>query len=112
MAELTKEQKIRDRTEVPPIGRAACRYGAPMGRPPRLGGDADPDSERLFSLRKTPLPEGYDPGGAYWGLRPPGVSFYRAFCVWTGAEMFVDGRTRDLAKASVRGKFPNALFLR
>lgn len=40
--------------------------GAPMGRPNALSLDDSPKSIQLFQVRLCP--QGYDDGGAYWGL--------------------------------------------
>ena len=52
-------------TRFDPFARVSARYGAPMGRP---GKDfVDPDFGRLCA-RHQGGSDGYDKGGAYWGL--------------------------------------------
>lgn len=51
--------------KMPPV---SCRYGAPMGR--RTNPHLNPaEPVRLFRVRITS--DGYDGGGAYWGLGQP-----------------------------------------
>lgn len=78
------------------------RYGAPMGRP----------DEGVFTgrvrLRRVPLHEGYDPGGAYWGDRRPGEML---FCAWTAqAVRYLDARSYLFAEEAIRREHPNAEF--
>lgn len=90
---------------------AGSRYGAPMGRPSRLGGEG-PWRERpiLLHLNRVRLNAGgYDPGGAYWGLGKP---IYEA---WDdGGKAFITTRAsrRDEAKADIRESLPLAKFYR
>ncbi|MFZ3584562.1 hypothetical protein ACOI1H_20720 [Loktanella sp. DJP18] len=55
-----------------PVPRVNARLGAPHGR------DSGPlDPHGVWRADRVPLDEGgYDAGGAYWGLRPIGVSLY------------------------------------
>ena len=62
--------------------------GAPMGRPDE--GTAPTSKVRLFKVR---LDQGYDDGGAYWGVRfIPGLCLYVA--VGQGYMRFVDAYGR------------------
>lgn len=47
------------------LRKVNCAYGAPMGRGSR--GVNQPDYCKVFD-RKVPMSQGYDKGGAYWGL--------------------------------------------
>lgn len=52
----------------------SCKYGAPMGRASKVG--------TIHGLRLRLLPmagDGYDVGGAYWGLRLNGERIYVAY---------------------------------
>lgn len=53
---------------VPPLPRVNARHGAPMGR---ARDRAPVPGEPLRAVRVTLDPEGYDAGGAYWGLGAP-----------------------------------------
>lgn len=89
----------------------ASRYGAQMGRP-RAGSAHDDGFIGKAFLRAVPIDAGgYDPGGAYWGLRPRGE---RLFCAWAhedGGVLFVrwiDAPNRQAAARILREDFPNA----
>jgi hypothetical protein len=85
----------------------SSRYGARLGRP-AIGGT--PDRPERLNLRPVPLSQGYDGGGAYWGVRPLGV---RLWCAWTRDRSYVrwiDARTRAAAQAVAREEFPEAVF--
>lgn len=83
--------------------------GAPMGTPSSPG---TPEPVR-FALYKWRLDSGgYDTNGCYWGLRRRGESLYRYSDEHDDASGYVDGFTRDEAKAKVRARFPNATFYR
>ena len=82
-----------------PFGPVDCRYGAPMGRP-RI--DVAPshlaDAPTLYA-RKQGGGDGYDQGGAYWGL-PSNV-----WAVWTRggeAACYVRAQSRADAIAQAR----------
>lgn len=47
-----------------PVPKVSCRYGAPQGRP---SGNLDHDGR--WEAKALDLDEGYDEGGAYWGMR-------------------------------------------
>jgi hypothetical protein len=68
------------------------RFGAPMGRASeRL------DPEGFPSVRQVRIDsQGYDQGGAYWGLRPRGQRLY-AVQDGMGNLAFVDAPSRDAA---------------
>ena len=55
--------------------RVDAKYGAPMGR-----SDAGVCEEgQKLIMRFVPLPDGYDGGGAYWGLNSPGAFLWCAY---------------------------------
>jgi hypothetical protein len=54
-----------------PVPKVNCRYGAPLGR----GGDVL-SHDGKWKADFVPLDEGYDDGGAYWGIRPRGLSLF------------------------------------
>lgn len=89
-----------------PITPVSSRYGAPMGRPSRLG--LDTDAGRLY-LRRVPLNGGgYDVGGAYWGIGAP---------LWVamdqdGATHYLRAGSRAKAKAELLADMPDARFYR
>lgn len=89
---------------VDPITPVSSRYGAPMGRPSRIG--LASDAGRLY-LRRVPLNGGgYDAGGAYWGLGAP---------LWVcmdqdGETYYLRARTRAAAKAEITAEMPDARF--
>lgn len=57
---------------VNPVPELSGKYGALLGR---LSNHLDHDG--LWKADHVPLDEGgYDAGGAYWGLRPPGTGLY------------------------------------
>lgn len=70
------------------------KYGAPMGRRPDRPLSDDPKSIKLFRVRLCP--QGYDDGGAYWGLSPQSLWCARDS---QGAERFVRSFTRITAAA-------------
>jgi len=47
-----------------PVPKVNCRYGAPQGR---VSANLDPDGR--WEAKALDLDEGYDDGGAYWGMR-------------------------------------------
>lgn len=89
--------------------KAYSQYGASMGRRDNITESA---CTIKFHLQRVPLDSGgYDPGGAYWGLGDP---LYVAFGEGEleVQEMFFRAKSRDDAKAQVRGAFPAATFYR
>lgn len=82
--------------------------GAPMGRRSAPDLDSAPRSVRLFAVRLDS--GGYDDGGAYWGIRRPGV---RLWCARDadGAQRFADAATREQA-ALILGVPATALRVR
>lgn len=55
----------------------SCRYGAPMGR--RDDASIETAVPRFVRLQRVRLDsQGYDSGGAYWGIRRPGESLFVA----------------------------------
>lgn len=88
-----------------PTPRVSSRYGAPMGRytgPNVLETEAGP-----LRLRPIPLVEGYDPGGAYWGL-PSNLWFVEDL---DGNSQFLRANSRATAEAAIRADWPDADFL-
>lgn len=77
-----------------------CKYGVPMGRR-SIGTQNPPIHKKLFDCA-VPLNQGYDKGGAYWGIGDPlrvrytkdidYVDFYRINandCTYIGANVFL-----------------------
>lgn len=90
-----------------PNGQRICR-GAQMGRPSVE--DGDPEAVKRLHLRRVPLPDGYDAGGAYWGsdrvCQP-------LFCAFTADHAFVSYfRARDRREACqlARERHPHAII--
>lgn len=80
-----------------PFSRVSCRYGAPMGRISDAPGNFV-DAPVLYA-RHQGGGDGYDKGGAYWGL-PSNV-----WAVWTrGGEAvrYVRASSRDSAIEKAR----------
>jgi hypothetical protein len=79
-----------------------CKFGAPMGRP---GITENPEARvRLFRVQ---LPEGYDRGGAYWGIGPPSL-----YCAWgDGFRVFVRAYAPEEAKSKLLREFPTLKFV-
>lgn len=82
------------------------RYGAPMGR--RSYGKDDRSATGPFWLRKIRLTEGYDPGGAYWGMRSDGMSLYGYLSYDGNVSGFLDAKDQKDALAELRKIHPNA----
>lgn len=85
--------------------RVDGRYGAPMGRPDDEG---DPDYTGRLTLRRVPLDDGYDGGGAYWGSRLNGESL---FCAWSpdrSIVRFFDAKGLRAAVETLREDYGNA----
>ena len=74
-----------------PVPDVSCKYGAPMGR---MSGGLDFDGK--WKAQCIKLDEGYDPGGAYWGMRPSGQSLY-AVQDGMGNIAFVDAANKKAA---------------
>ena len=89
------------------ITPVSSTYGAPMGRytgPDFLDVDAGP----LYLRRVRINSDGYDSGGAYWGLGAP---------LWECMDQDGNGRVfrardRDAAKAAILADFEGARFYR
>ena len=87
-----------------------CRYGAPMGRQ-----DSHVDNGEAWHLFKVRLDrDGYDDGGAYWGLRlRPGEALYCAEQIGKdGGRHFVDAASRADALAKLSDLVPADRLLR
>jgi hypothetical protein len=90
------------------LPKVDCKYGAPMGRVSRC-------TDHLYAgklhLRQMHLNQGYDNGGAYWGMPS---DMWRAWA--DGAEeeqvMYTRAQTREEAKMVVGAVFPHARFYR
>lgn len=66
-----------------------------------------------FNLVKTDLDnQGYDAGGAYWGLRPKGLSLYGYVGPTDDILGYVDAKDREHAKSIIRQDHPHAKFFR
>lgn len=84
---------------------AGSDRGAPMGR---HGEQGDPDYSGKLALRRVPLVEGYDKGGAYWGLRSRGEAL---FCAWSpdrSIVRFLDASGYRAARAALVEDYPSA----
>lgn len=83
----------------PPVN---AQYGAPMGRRETH----EPLTGNPFRLQMIAIDrDGYDPGGAYWGIGAP-LFFYTD----GGTEAFIRATNRENAKELIREKFPGATF--
>ena len=84
-----------------------ARYGAPLGRPDAGG---IPDEPRKLYLARVYLDsQGYDDGGAYWGI---GAPLYAAFDDNQDFRRYFRARNREAAKTAIRAEYPEALFYR
>lgn len=85
------------------LSDVSTKYGAPFGRV-----DSPIDAGRTLYLSRIRLnSQGYDSGGAYWGIGKP---LYR---VSDGSEgYFIRARDRYEAKSIVRKDYPEAKFFR
>ncbi|MBR8043386.1 hypothetical protein KDW40_02245 [Burkholderia cenocepacia] len=84
----------------------SSRYGAPMGRPCQ---HLSADARLQLVVHECPIDsQGYDEGGAYWGVS--GKSLWRA-CAEDGFACFVRAADRRAAIAEIRGMYPNATIL-
>lgn len=99
------------------LSDVSSKYGAPMGRA-SVDDVAPGEVLGRFELARVRLNiGGYDSGGAYWGHGKP---LYRARAFVDKGELemggmvewFLRAESRDAAKATVRGKYPNAKFYR
>lgn len=69
-------------------------YGAPMGR------TSMPDLSGKVHLARVPIRDGYDPGGAYWGVGTP------LWCAWNDeGAIYMRAATREAAKAFLGAGF-------
>jgi len=90
-----------------PLSDVNCTYGAPLGR---SGTILDPDEPGPYYLRRVPLDsQGYDRGGAYWGL---GAPIWHLQSQDGGFESFFRASSRASAKEKVRDEIPEARFFR
>lgn len=91
------------------IPDVSSRYGAPMGRPSLIPSKEVAEVMRV-SLRRIRINrDGYDSGGAYWGL---GAPLYCAQDPDGIIDMWFRARDRDDAKRQVKARCPNATFHR
>lgn len=79
-------------------------YGAPMGR---YENKTERQYPVKFHLAIVKLTQGYDNGGAYWGI---GTPLYYAYS--DIQDMFIRASSRKEAKQKVLKVFPNAKFYR
>lgn len=80
-------------------------YGAPMGR----RGATDLDTSAPLALHRVPVnSQGYDRGGAYWGV---GAPLYEVLDRG-GEGFFLRAENRADAKALVINQYPDARFFR
>lgn len=84
-----------------------CRYGAPMGRASRY---PLPSFDGALFVERVKLDsDGYDDGGAYWGVRPRGESLWLAHGDDGYIAVFFDApSTRAAAVAKARELAPHA----
>lgn len=88
-----------------PITPVNARYGAPMGR---ASLPLDP-SQGKISLRRVRInSQGYDAGGAYWGI---GQALWVAMDQ-AGATHYFRAPNRDKAKAALCEMVPGIVFYR
>jgi hypothetical protein len=86
--------------------QAAFGSGATHGR--RTYGASLVAAPGPFWVRKIKLTQGYDPGGAYWGDRPAGVSLYGYLSTNGTISGFLDAPDVKGAWAKLRERHPNA----
>jgi hypothetical protein len=80
----------------PTIDRGYTRYGASMGR--AEWGRKEEPADRSVRVFRLPIDsQGYDPGGAYWGIGEP------LYCATDGEtyRRFVRAQSRDQAIAKL-----------
>lgn len=104
---------------IDPVSMVGSKYGAPMGRPNFHNFSIE--SPLLYLRRVLVDRQGYDSGGAYWGLGPPlywcgdngppgqSISYYFRLDTETRFQYVFD---RDRAKAAVLEIYPQARFFR
>lgn len=90
----------------PHMQPGCTRYGAQMGR--HTGPMPSAQAVKWTLQRVRVDAEGYDPGGAYWGLGQP---LYWA-CNEDGESTYFRASSREAAKAHVRTLDPDAKFYR
>ncbi|WP_321935496.1 hypothetical protein [Paraburkholderia sp. J8-2] len=84
-------------------------FGAPMGR---KATHAIRNATLRFIVHVCPLDiQGYDEGGAYWGMRNSGQHLWRAVSEDGEAEFFFDAPTREKAAAHVIGIYPESVVI-
>lgn len=91
------------------FNKVNCQYGAPMGRPEYIKYELPEGVKiRLFKVKLNS--QGYDDGGAYWGLGKP---LYCAQAVYdSDYREFFRCNSRDEAKEMVKQRIKNAKFYR
>jgi hypothetical protein len=107
-------KRIKPKLVLDPVAHGGNR----VGRANKISGLYA--GEKLYLERlDTHYDDGYDKGGAYWGLPSPTTG--RVWCAWAGPDdydpdetmrVFVWALTRDAAKAAVREVVPTATFYR
>lgn len=76
------------------------KYGAPMGR---YSNNLSSFENRKVNLRQVPLIDGYDQGGAYWGIGNP------LYCAWSKAtetEEFIVRYFRSSNRQEAKNELP------
>lgn len=87
---------------------AISSRGAPMGRPAK---GAEPD-EALYLQRVRVNSQGYDAGGAYWGIATRGGPGHLYIAFSDTFTMHLRAWDRDKAKREVLALHPRAKFKR
>lgn len=82
--------------------------GAPMGR---HTGNTDDDHDGRLTVRRVPLIQGYDGGGAYWGTRSGGYSLFCAFTPDRESVVYFDAKGYRDAVEMMRERFPAAVIV-
>lgn len=91
----------------PKLSEVGLASGSPMGRPGR-GWNAE--GERWYLARVYINSQGYDSGGAYWGIGP---KLWRAMTEDSETDVFFRARDRNAAKQHIRDNHdPEPRFFR
>lgn len=75
-----------------PVPHVSAKYGAPMGRMSNALDHDTLETKGMWRAERLDLDEGYDAGGAYWGMRMNGEALY-SVQDGMGNIAFVDART-------------------
>lgn len=87
--------------------KVSGKYGAPMGRTDHIGG---PDYTGRLNVRPVPLNQGYDGGGAYWGVNTGGEYLFCAFNAARSIIRFFRAKGERAALAQMREEYPVAVI--